>query len=181
MSAQGPVRATVKENTRLDWETPKPFFNWRNSIWRFDVDAAASRENSLLGLEYLGERSLYAEDALGLDLDWSDYGERFWVNPPYGRGVIDWVAAFYRQAQNGVFVEALLPANTGTLWFKYCQETASQIELLTGRIGFWKNGKPMPPKEDANTSDSMLVRWHRGVSGSANIRLTDWKEEMADA
>lgn len=172
MSAQGPVRATDKENTKLDWETPRPFFQWRNSIWKFDFDAAASAKNSLLDWSFFGPGSPHLEDALEAAVDWTIFGTRFWCNPPYGSGMEAWLEAFERQAANGAFIEALLPANTDTQWFSRCHKYASEIELLTGRVQFWYDGKPMPG--GANTSGSMLVRWRRGAQG-ATISLSKWK------
>lgn len=178
MSAIGPVRATDKENTKLDWETPRPLFEWRHSIWKFDFDAAASTKNSLLSWSFFGPGSPHLEDANDPDADWTKFGHAFFSNPEYGRVIMQFFEAYHRQAKRGALVECLVPANTGTRWFKYCEEKASHIEVLTGRVGYWYDGKPMPPKEDRNTSDSMLVQWRKGKEG-ATISVTDWKKEMA--
>ena len=177
MSAQGPVRATDKENTKLDWETPRPLFVWRNSIWKFDIDAAANATNSLLGDRYFGPGSNHMKDANVPLANWTAFGHSFFSNPEYGRGIMNWLEQYYRQSRKGALIECLIPANTGTRWFSYCKEKAASIELLTGRVGFWYDGKPLPPKEDRNTSDSMLVQWRRGAEGAA-IFVTDWKKEM---
>jgi len=176
MSAQGPDRATDNENTKLDWETPPLFVAWRNSIWNFDLDAAANNENCAFGDDrFFGPDSPYLEDALCPHSAWSEHGNRFWCNPPYGRGIENWIRQFDKQARLGSFIEALLPANTDTQWFALCKETAAEIELLSGRIQFWHDGKPSTT--NSNTSGSMLVRWRKGKQG-ASISLTDWREEM---
>ena len=171
MSAQGPDRATTPEKTSLVWETPPDFYAWRDGIWGFDVDAAANAENALRPL-WFGPGGV-REDAFDLNPVWRDYGDRFWCNPPYG-DLLNWCSLFYMQGKH-VFIEALLPANTGSRWFKFCAETAAEIELLTGRLQFLVDGKP---GKNSNTTDSMLVRWRPGVSGGATIRLTDWRKEM---
>lgn len=189
MSAPGPARATDSATTRLDWETPLPFFAWRDSIWKFDVDAAASADNHLCPFWFGPESPKRIVDrdapidALARDLDWSEYGDRFWCNPPYGREIERWVKCFARQAiENRVFIEVLIPANTGTRWFEYCASTAQEIDLLTGRIEFHINGEPVVDangRKSGNTSDSMLVRWHPGGRyRGARIGLVDWQEEM---
>lgn len=178
MSAQGPVRADDKEKTKLDWETPRPFFEWRHSIWKFDIDAAANAKNSLLDDQFFGPGSHYLEDANDPMEQWRRFGHAFFSNPEYGRGITRFLEQYHRQARKGALTECLVPANTGTRWFQFCKEKAAAIEILTGRLGFWYNGKPLPPKEDRNTSDSMLVQWRKGKEG-ADISVTDWKKEMA--
>ncbi len=173
MSAQGPDRATTPDRTSLVWETPPQFFAWRNGIWHFDVDAAADERNHLLPV-WFGPGSSDAEDALADDLNWFMFGDRFWCNPPYG-DLMKWCRVMRLQSLKGAFIEALLPANTGSRWFEFCSLTGAEIELLTGRIQFLIDGKP---GKNSNTSDSMLVRWRPGTSGGATIRLTDWKQEM---
>lgn len=178
MSAQGPVRAVDKEKTKLDWETPRPFFEWRHSIWKFDFDAAASTKNSLLDWSFFGPGSPHLEDANDPNADWTKFGHTFFSNPEYGFGIMRWLEQYRRQANLGTLIECLIPANTDTKWFSYCKEMASAIEVLKGRVGFWYDGKPLPPGKDANTTGSMLVQWRKGKEG-ADISVTDWKKEMA--
>jgi len=175
MSAPGPTRA-VAEGSRSDWETPLPFFNWQYELWQFDVDAAANEDNALCP-KWFGPGGL-SESAF--NIRWRDHGRNFWCNPPYGRGLADWIALFDQQSREGVRVVALLPANTDTQWWMRCVQSAQEITLLVPRIQFWVDGKPLPPKEAANPGGSMLVRWEPfGTIGGATIRTADWR--MASA
>lgn len=172
MSAPGPVRA-VAEGSRSDWETPPRIFDWQHSLWNFDVDAAANETNHKLP-RWFGHGSGLSDTAFATE--WRKYGRNFWVNPPYGRGLADWIALFDQQSRDGVRIVALLPANTDTQWWMRCVQTAHEITLLVPRIGFWRDGKPLPPKLDANPGGSMLVRWEPfGTLGGATIRAADWR------
>jgi phage N-6-adenine-methyltransferase len=175
VSAPGPARA-VAVGSRSDWETPPQFFAWQHSLWQFEVDAAANERNHKLAA-WFGPGGL-SESAF--NIRWRDFGRNFWVNPPYGRGLADWIALFDQQSRDAVRVVALLPANTDTQWWMRCVHTAQEITLLTPRIGFWRDGKPLPPKEDANPGGSMLVRWEPfGSARGAHIRTADWRNESA--
>lgn len=180
MSAPGPSRATAEKFTA--WETPPPFYAWRDSLWHFGVDAAANAQNALCERYFGPDHYLEAyQDALAPGLNWAHVGDTFWCNPPYGAGIEAWIRQFRHQAEvNRVFVEALIPANTATRWFAYCAETASDIELLTRRINFWRDGRPVPAKDNHNTTDSMLVRWrYGGGRHGARIVVTNWAAEVA--
>lgn len=171
MSAPGPVRA-AKGTSRSDWETPRPLFEYRHRVWQFDVDAAANEANHQLPV-WFGPGGVIEDAFAG---NWREHGRNFWVNPPYGRGIADWVSLFERESLCGCRVEALLPANTDTRWFAHCATTAATITLLRPRIGFWLNGQPLPPKDDANPGGSMLVRWEPfGTANNALILSEDWK------
>lgn len=176
MSAPGPARAATT-GSRSDWETPQPFFDWQHSLWQFDIDAAANEANHKLP-RWFGPGSEVSESAF--NIRWSEHGRNFWVNPPYGRGLVDWIILFEQQSREGARIVALLPANTDTQWWMQCVRTAHEITLLVPRIGFWRDGKPQPPKEDANPGGSMLVRWEPfGTLGVAQIRTDDWRVQSA--
>lgn len=73
----------------------------------------------------------------GLEKSWDGHGLIF-VNPPYGRAIVDWVS----YASN-IYVETstseivlLVPARTDTRWFQLFVTTASSICFLRGRVKF---------------------------------------------
>ena len=76
----------------------------------------------------------------GLALDWT--GHAVYCNPPYGRGVGEWLAKG-RTARVAVF---LLPARTDTRWWHEHAPHASEIRFLKGRLKFGgaKAGAPFP-------------------------------------
>lgn len=80
----------------------------------------------------------YAVD--GLTLDWS--GHRVYCNPPYGRGIGEWLAKA-RTADISVF---LLPARTDTRWWHTFAIDANEIRFVKGRLRFGdaKANAPFP-------------------------------------
>lgn len=125
MSAPGNVRRA--SDSRDDWETPPELFNKLNAEFRFTLDAAASPENRKC------ERYLTAdEDALHAPV----FDHVVWCNPPYGKGLSEWVRAFERWQGNGCTVVALLPAATDTGWFGYVWQAADEVRFLSGRVQF---------------------------------------------
>ncbi len=131
------------------WSTPQTFFDRVNDVYGpFDVDACASKENAKANV-------FYDESENGLTKPWCyDSGEgSVWMNPPYGRGIGEWVKKAYLESRNGCTVVCLLPARTDTKWFhEYCSR--GTVIFLKGRLKFGaaKNSAPFP---------SMLVIFHR--------------------
>ena len=124
-----------------DWATPKALFDEWNNKYSFKLDAAASQSNHLcdnwFGLDHPDEAK---RD--GLTANWNDYG-KVWCNPPYGRGISNWVdKAFY--CNN--LVVMLLPDRTDTKWFHQILDNGCQIEFIKGRLKFGdgKNSAPFP-------------------------------------
>ena len=169
MSAQGPVRA-LTENSKADWQTPQPLFKWLDSIFGFDLDAAASEENALCS-NYIGEE----EDALRIPY-WGVDRAAF-CNPPYGN-LLPWVERFSKEScTHRVVIVALLPANTDTRWFARCWETAAEIWFLTPRVSFVSAGKPV----SGNTCGSMVVVWRPEPKGAEpRVRHFNWKTEAPE-
>jgi hypothetical protein len=58
------------------------------------------------------------------------------MNPPYGRGIDQWVAKAWRSSQvHGTTVVCLLPARVDTRWWHdYCMN--GEVRLLRGRLVF---------------------------------------------
>jgi site-specific DNA-methyltransferase (adenine-specific) len=70
-------------------------------------------------------------------------GKRVFCNPPYGRGLEDWLKRGL-EAELAVF---LLPARTDTPWFhEICLSKAQEIRFLKGRLRFGgaKYNAPFP-------------------------------------
>ncbi len=125
MSAPGSVRRAA--TTRTDWETPAEVFDALNREFRFTLDAAASDTN------HKCERYLTVEED-GLKSDWLD--NVVWINPPYGAGLVRWVAKAYEASRRGATVVALLPSSVDTKWFRSAFHTADEIRIVYGRIQF---------------------------------------------
>jgi phage N-6-adenine-methyltransferase len=117
------------------WETPQDFFDKYNKIWNFSLDVCASKENKKCDIYFTKEDD-------GLSQEWVGV---CWMNPPYGRGIANWIEKAYKSSLNGATVVCLLPARTDTRWFHdYCVK--GDIEFIKGRLKFggFKNSAPFP-------------------------------------
>lgn len=120
------------------WETPDFLFDELNKLYRFDLDVCADKDNAKC-------EKFYSKEENGLAQVWHRDGKRIWMNPPYGRKIIDWIRKAYIESQHDCVVVCLLPARTDTKWFHdLC--THGDITFLRGRLKFGssKNAAPFP-------------------------------------
>ena len=123
--------------------TPRSLFDPLNEQYKFTLDVASTAENALCP-------TFYTEEEDGLVLPWTG---RVWCNPPYGRGIGDWVKKGY-ETESAEVVVMLLPARTDTKWFhQYIWYTSwnapyhgVKLQFLKGRLKFSnaKNSAPFP-------------------------------------
>ena len=68
------------------------------------------------------------------------------MNPPYGRGISDWVAKAQQEALGGVLVVGLLPARTDTRWWQEHVQGHADVRFIAGRLKFGnaQNSAPFP-------------------------------------
>lgn len=102
---------------RLDWKTPKAVYDQLDKEFSFDHDPCPSD---------------YKVDGLT-----SDWGERNFVNPPYGRQIGSWLAKGYYEARiKDKTVVFLIPSRTDTKWWHdFCMK-ADEIRFIKGRLKF---------------------------------------------
>lgn len=118
-----------------DWETPQDLFDELNKEFNFRFDVCASKQNTKCGL-YLTKE----DDALKVNwsLGWK------WMNPPYGRGIGEWI----KKASEERKVVALIPARTDTKYFHdyIYKKKHTEIRFIKGRLKFSgsKNSAPFP-------------------------------------
>lgn len=87
----------------------------------------------------------------GLKTDWHG---RVWLNPPYGKGIADWLLKLARHG-NGI---ALVFARTDTAWCQKAIAHADGVNFLKGRISFISSAG----KESSNAATgSMLLAFGR--------------------
>ena len=113
-----------------DWATPQSFFDKLNGVFGpFTLDAAASADNYKVA-------NHYTEADNALVQDWS--GNRVFLNPPYGRGLKDWIKKGYEEGQkDDTTVVMLIPARTDTKWFhEIVMPNAYLVYLIKGRFNF---------------------------------------------
>lgn len=158
-----------------DRRTPRDLFDKLNEEFDFTLDGAASHENALCDVyctlegtferctTYLcpemGHPRLSWED--GLHFSWE--GERVYINPPYGRGLLE---PFIRKAatSRAEVVVALIPVRTEQPWFHEYVWGWAEIRFLKGRVKYDGLGAaPFP---------SMVVIW-RGLQDNSQTPLLE--------
>ena len=125
-------------SNKMDWTTPKDFFEKLNREFNFTLDPCASKENALC-------KKYYTEKEDGLIQDWQ--GETVFCNPPYGRGIEKWVEKCYLESlKPNTVIVLLIPNRSDTKWYhKYIHKKA-RVEPVEGRLKFGdsKNSAPFP-------------------------------------
>ncbi len=114
-------------SVKMDWTTPEWLLRTLNQEFTFDFDPCP-----------------YPKPAWnGLSVEW---GERNFVNPPYGREQVAWVKKGVEEWRNGKLVVFLLPARTDTKIFHELILPNAEIRFLRGRLKFGnaKNSAPFP-------------------------------------
>ena len=83
-----PVHFSSKSD---EWETPQALFDQLNAKYHFDLDVCALPENAKC-------QRFFSPEENGLKQDWKG---RCWMNPPYGRGIGDWVRKAFAVGSGG--------------------------------------------------------------------------------
>jgi site-specific DNA-methyltransferase (adenine-specific) len=122
-----------------DWRTPDDFFQeCVNLFGGFDLDAAASAENAK------AERYFTVEDN-ALNRDWD--AENVWLNPPYGREMMNWVEKAIKEFESGRSrqIVMLVPSKTATKWFwRVFEHDKTTTFFIKGRLRFGQAKKSAP-------------------------------------
>lgn len=112
---------------RLGWRTPKDVFDLLNEEFQFDFDPCPVKP-----------------EFDGLNISW---GERNFVNPPYGREVKNWCKKAYEEYLEGKLVVMLVASRTDTSWWHDYIMKSTEIRFIRGRLKFegYKGGSaPFP-------------------------------------
>lgn len=119
-----------------DWSTPQEFYDVLNAEFNFTLDPCADDMNHKCDKYFTKVQN-------GLVQDWS--GERVYCNPPYGKGIQEWVA---KCANHDGLAVMLIPARTDTKWFHQFVYNKPNVEVrfVKGRLKFGnsKNSAPFP-------------------------------------
>lgn len=131
-----------------EWATPQALFDELNREFHFTLDPCATPENAKCS-------HFFTRDENGLAQSWR--GETVFCNPPYGRGVEEWVKKAHEEALKGATVVLLIAARTDTAYFHDYIYEQHEIRFIRGRLHFneSKNAAPFP---------SMLVIMRGGKS-----------------
>lgn len=114
-------------SAKMDWQTPDAVYDELDKEFNFDHDPCPPD---------------YKVDGLT-----SDWGERNFVNPPYGRQIGSWIAKGYYEARiKGKTVVFLIPSRTDTKWWHDFVMQADEIRFIKGRLKFKGaiNSAPFP-------------------------------------
>lgn len=130
----------------MEWRTPQDLFDKLDSVFRFKLDAAASKENAKC------DRFFTKEDD-SLKQSW-DFGGSVFCNPPYGKEIGKFVKKAYEESRNGFPIVLLIPARTDTLWFHSYIYNKAYIHFLCGRLRFLNDKNE---EENSAPFPSMLV------------------------
>ena len=132
----------------VEWETPRSFFDPINFMYDLTLDVCATPENAKC-------RRFFTKADNGLLKPW--FGERVWMNPPYGRTeTLRWVRKAYLERNCAEMIIGLVPSRTDTQWFhKYIWGVANSVHFIEGRLKFGGsvNAAPFP---------SLLFIYRRG-------------------
>jgi len=123
---------TLMSSVKMDWETPKDFFNKLDQEFHFTLDPCCSFENKKCD-------KFYTEQDNGLIQNWG--GEVVFVNPPYGREIKLWVKKCFEERNNAKLIVMLIPARTDTNYFHEFIYGKAEIRFIKGRLKFVGNQK----------------------------------------
>lgn len=130
------LNGSLYTSNKSDWSTPQTLFDRLDEEFRFDFDVCATRDNAKC-CGYFGP------DDGALTKSWEGLGT-LWMNPPYGRGIRDWVAKAFEASRAGATCVCLLPVRSDTRWWHDYVMKASEIRLLTRRLTFEGAGNKAP-------------------------------------
>jgi len=117
------------------WYTPSEYIEAaRNVLGVIELDPASSPEAN----EVVNAKVYYTINDDGLQYDWHG---KVWMNPPYGRDVIDrFMTKLAYHIENGDVTEAIVLVNnaTETEWFNEIVRFAKVVVFPKSRIKYWK-------------------------------------------
>jgi phage N-6-adenine-methyltransferase len=116
-----------------EWETPIKFFQELDKEFHFTLDVCASESNRKC-------ESYFDKEVDGLKMKWEGV---CWMNPPYGRGIGEWIRKAYMSAAWGATVVCLIPSRTDTKWF-HDYVMKGEIRFIQGRLKFNQAKTPAP-------------------------------------
>ena len=97
------------------WATPRALYEQLDAEFGFDDDPCPLHGSG------------------GLEREW---GQRVFLNPPYGREIIPWIRKAYEHGQTGALVVCLIPSRTDTKWWHDYVMKAREIRFIRGRLHF---------------------------------------------
>ena len=124
-----------------EWSTPGWLFDLLDQEFHFQIDAAATSENTKCkNLFRVSETT--PEGSLGHPWVWKTCDgqdslyRRFWLNPPYSAAKIyAFMQKAYEEPQKGATVVCLVPVSGDRWWIDWALK-AQEIRYIKGRVKF---------------------------------------------
>lgn len=122
------------KTTTVEWYTPELVFQALGLTFDLDVCAPPG------GLPWIPATRSFSKADDGLSQDWS--GQRVWMNPPYGRGIEQWMRKLARH-RDGI---ALVFCRSDTAWWQEAIRQADAVCFIRGRLSFIQGmNRTQPP------------------------------------
>ena len=140
-----------------EWDTPQEFFDRLNMDWNFTLDPCATHQSAKC-------KKYFTKEDDGLSQDWS--GHHVFVNPPYGRGIGEWIKKSWQESKkHNTIVVMLVPARTDTKWWHNYIMRAKEVHFLKGRLKFGEatNAAPFPSAGVVFHSDTLMPVLVKGI------------------
>lgn len=143
------MAGAIINSTSVHWNTPKWLVDDVVSVLGVISLDPCSNDNSIVPAV---RKVQLPED--GLSVDWTGL-HGVYVNPPYGRGIMQWIAKARHASCNGSNVIMVIPAAVDTRhWHLFVWPHAARICFLKGRVKF---DLPGNPKGQASTTATAVV------------------------
>ena len=151
-------KTNTNESEKDLWQTPQCLFDTLDQEFNFEMDACADDYNHLCHV-------YFTESDSALESSWVC---NCFLNPPYSQTELFLLRANEQAKRNNITVVALVNANTDTKWFKAASETANEIRLISGRVGFVK---PDGTKANGNPKGQCLIIWRGNCKTPCQITV----------
>jgi site-specific DNA-methyltransferase (adenine-specific) len=143
------IDKALYSSASVEWETPQKLYAELDREFHFDLDPCCTKKNQKCPSGFCADLN---QDGLGEP--W--FGNVF-MNPPYGRGIIEkWVGKARDEVEAGraKVVVGLIHSRTDTIWFHKYVYKKTEIRFIKGRLKFGgsKHGAPFP---------SMIAIWRK--------------------
>lgn len=124
------------ESATTEWPTPDNLWLPLHEEFGFTLDVCATSENAKCEHYFTKEHD-------GLSRAWSGV---CWMNPPYGRIMVQWLKKAVEETRNGVTTIALIPCRSNTGWWHDVVMKHGEVRFVRGRpkFGDAKEGLPWP-------------------------------------
>ena len=154
--------------SKQDYQTPPEFLAAVKKLLEidfFDVDLAASVNNSVAGPNYYSEEN----SALDEKNSWNIGGGWAWCNPPYGT-IKPWVQKALEESKKGARIAMLVPASVGSNWWRDYVDAMANVLFLNGRLTFKGHTAPYP-------KDCALLMYGPVPDNSGSYSVWNWRSD----